>query len=138
MKSNAIFPSAYRKRSARFFHHALIIVGIILFTTGNSTAMDQGRTESALPVIVIHAKRFAFIPSQITLEAGKAVRLVFVTDDITHSVAVPGLGIDMPIWRFRSNQIVVTPAATGDFAGECTRYCGIGHDRMKFVVHVVR
>lgn len=100
--------------------------------------MEQGYAESAPPVIVIHAKRFAFVPSQITLEAGKPVHLVFVTNDVTHGIAVPGLGIDMPIWRFRSNQIVITPATAGDFKGECTRYCGVGHDKMKFVIHVVR
>lgn len=111
---------------------------VILFAASNSAVIGQGRSEFAPPVIVIHAKRFAFTPSQITLEAGKAVRLVFVTEDVTHSIAVPGLGIDLPIWRNRSNQIVIAPAATGDFAGGCTRYCGIGHDKMKFVIHVIK
>jgi cytochrome c oxidase subunit 2 len=89
-------------------------------------------------VIVIHAKRYAFVPSQITLQTGHPVRLVFVSDDVPHSITIPGLQIEAPIARNAVNQVVIAPPAAGDFAGECTRYCGVGHDRMKFVVHVLK
>lgn len=61
----------------------------------------------------------------------------FISDDVTHGIAVVELGIDMRIWRSRSNDVVTTPVASGDFAGTCTRYCGIHHDRMEFLTHVV-
>ena len=138
MRHKAYFFNGCGTRLGQRAWQAVIVVGIVLLTAGGYTPMEQAHAEAAPPVVVIHAKRFAFVPSQITLEAGKTVRLVFITDDVPHSIAVPELGIDMLIRRLRSNQIVITPASAGNFAGECTRYCGADHDRMRFVIHVVR
>lgn len=124
-----------RNHVVRFFLWTLLVLSI--FVAGNSAVKAQQRAKSTPPEIVIYAKRYEFVPSRITVEAGKPVRLVFISKDVTHSIAVPDLGIDMPIVRNRSNQVVITPAKTGDFAGECARYCGIHHDKMTFVVHVV-
>ncbi|HCT60891.1 MULTISPECIES: cupredoxin domain-containing protein [Acidobacterium] len=107
---------------------AVVFAGVILLCPGYAVAK--------MPVIVVHARRFAFVPAQITLRVGQPVRLVFVSDDVTHSITIPGLGIDLPIRRGYPAEIVVTPSRRGDFRGECTHYCGAGHDRMKFVVHV--
>jgi cytochrome c oxidase subunit II len=105
---------------------------------GGSSGMLHAFADPSVPVIVIHAKRYAFAPSQITLQAGRTVRLVFVSDDVPHSIAIPGLHIELPIVRNPKSQVVITPTETGDFAGECARYCGVGHDKMTFVVHVLK
>lgn len=127
------------KGTMKFFltparNKSAIIAAIVLLAVA---PVSRAKTEPAPPAIVIHAKRFEFIPSQIVLKAGRTVRLVFISDDVTHGITVPGLGIDMLIYRHRSNQVVVTPHKTGDFPGKCTHYCGRGHDKMKFMIHVV-
>jgi cytochrome c oxidase subunit 2 len=106
----------------------LVFAGVIL--------LQPGRAETKMPVIVVRARRFAFVPAQITLRVGQPVRLVFVSDDVTHSITIPGLAIDMPIRRGHPAETILTPSKRGDFPGKCTHYCGAGHDRMKFVVHV--
>lgn len=115
---------------------AIKIVTFIFILVACSLTLRQGQAKTMFPVIVVHAKQFAFIPSQITLKAGKTVRLVFISEDVTHSITIPGLKIDMPIQRGYPAIIVITPTAKGNFPGRCTHYCGIGHDRMKFMVHV--
>lgn len=89
-----------------------------------------------VPVIEIHAARFAFTPPEITLKQGQNVELIFVADDIEHGIVVRGLGIDLDLPKHKRRKIFLKPEAAGDFTGECSHYCGRGHSHMTFVVHV--
>lgn len=122
-------------RSLTFTGFVKLVACIALVFAG-ATLLQPGHAATKMPVIVVHARRFAFVPSQITLQVGQPVRLVFVSDDVTHSITIPGLSIDMPIRRGYPAETVLTPDKRGNFPGKCTHYCGAGHDRMKFVVHV--
>lgn len=86
--------------------------------------------------IEIHAKRFEFSPSEITLKKGQPVTLSLISDDVPHSLLVEGLGINVAAVKGHATTAQVTPQKTGDFSGRCGRFCGTGHGRMKFVVHV--
>ena len=87
--------------------------------------------------IEIHAKRFSFTPSEITLEKGETVTLALTSDDVPHSLRVDGLNINGAMTKGHVTEINVTPQETGDFKGRCGRFCGSGHGSMLFVVHVV-
>jgi cytochrome c oxidase subunit II len=95
-----------------------------------------GSTNHHIPAITIHAKRYRFDPSEITLKQGETVQLIFIADDAPHGITVKGLDLDLELPRHAAREKVLTPSTIGDFAGECSRYCGNGHDRMTFVVHV--
>jgi cytochrome c oxidase subunit 2 len=87
--------------------------------------------------ITIHAKRYQFVPGEITLVKGEPVRLVLISDDVDHGLAVKGLGIREEMPKHKTVEVEVTPEQTGDFPGSCSRFCGAGHAEMKFIVHVV-
>jgi cytochrome c oxidase subunit 2 len=57
-----------------------------------------GHAQTAKP-IVVHAKRFAFSPAEITVKKGETVTLVFVSDDVAHGLSLPALGIHADILR---------------------------------------
>lgn len=86
--------------------------------------------------IEIHAKRFEFVPAEITLKKGQTATLSLVSDDVPHSLLVEGLKINAPIVKDHPTQIQVTPQQTGDFKGRCGKFCGMGHGKMTFTVHV--
>ena len=86
--------------------------------------------------ITIHAKKYAFVPSAITLKKGDPVKIVLLSDDTPHGLAVPGLALHLDAAKDHPAEAVVTPNTTGDFAGKCSRFCGPGHRDMKFNVHV--
>jgi cytochrome c oxidase subunit 2 len=90
-----------------------------------------------VPIMTIHARRYEFIPSSTTLELGKTVELVLVSDDIIHGLSVDGLGIDLKASKNQPAHILITPNKAGDFEGQCSRYCGAGHSEMKLLIHVV-
>ena len=99
----------------------------------SSSPSDQGSTRT----IEIHAHRYAFEPSEITVKKGETVQLHLISDDVPHSLLIPDLGINEPTTKSHPGDATLTPKNTGDFHGRCGRFCGSGHGRMLFTVHVV-
>ena len=94
-------------------------------------------TQQSAKTIVIHARKSAFTPSEVTLKKGETVKLVLISDDVRHGLAVRGVGIRSEIMPGRRTELIVTPTEVGDFPGSCWIYCGSGHREMEFMVHVV-
>jgi cytochrome c oxidase subunit 2 len=90
-----------------------------------------------IPVITVHASRYAFVPADITLYRGETVRLKLISDDVDHGLAVKELGIHADMPKRKSVLVYVTPVQNGDFTGTCSRFCGEGHGSMRLTVHVV-
>ena len=86
--------------------------------------------------IEIHAKRFAFSPAEITIKKGETVTLSMTSEDVPHSLLIEGLGVNAAITKGHPTQVQIESDKTGDFAGRCGRFCGSGHGKMRFVVHV--
>jgi cytochrome c oxidase subunit 2 len=92
---------------------------------------------SAATVITIRAKKYEFIPAEITLKKDQTVKMELISDDVEHSLEVPGLGINSVMKKDEVTDIEVTPTKIGDFKGKCGKFCGFGHGKMHFLVHVV-
>lgn len=87
--------------------------------------------------IEITAKRFNFMPAEITVEKGQPVVLVLKSVDVAHGLRISGLGVNMKVKAGGTTEAQFTPDKTGDFTGHCSTFCGPGHGTMKFNVHVV-
>lgn len=92
--------------------------------------------EDSAQTIEVHAKRFAFEPAEITVKSGEPVHLHIVSDDVAHSLVVKGLGIDATVSKAHPADVAFTAQQPGDFAGRCGHFCGSGHGRMTFAIHV--
>jgi cytochrome c oxidase subunit 2 len=101
-----------------------------LFTSSWLYAQQTAHT------IEVHAQRFSFVPAEITVTKGEPVALELISDDVPHSLVVKDLGINETITKGHTSEVTFTPANSGDFKGECGRFCGSGHGSMLFVVHV--
>jgi cytochrome c oxidase subunit II len=108
------------------------LLALSLVTQIASISMAQESTNT----IEIHAHRFSFTPAEITLKKGEPTKLRLISDDVTHSLVVPGLKINAPMVKSHPTEITVTPDSTGDFKGQCGKFCGSGHGSMLFTVHV--
>lgn len=86
--------------------------------------------------IEVHAKRYSFVPAEITVAKDEPVTLSLISDDVPHSLVVKGLGIDQTITKGHPTTVTFTPKESGDFKGQCGRFCGSGHGSMLFMVHV--
>jgi len=109
---------------------ALLMLGAIAHPPSRSFAQQPARS------IEIHARRFQFEPSEITLKKGEPVTLRLISDDVPHSLVVRDLKINQEIKKDHPAEITVTPESAGDYRGQCGRFCGSGHGKMKFTIHV--
>jgi cytochrome c oxidase subunit II len=87
-------------------------------------------------VIEVHAHRYSFEPSSVTVHRGETFRLRLIADDVPHSLMIEALGINEAASKSHPGDIVFTAIQAGDFAGRCGRFCGSGHGNMLFIVHV--
>jgi cytochrome c oxidase subunit II len=94
------------------------------------------KAQEAPRTIEIHAKRFSFQPSEITLKKGEPVKLELTSDDVPHSLLIESLHIKGAMTKGHVTEVLVTPEQVGDFKGKCGRFCGSGHGSMTFTVHV--
>ena len=109
---------------------AILAVAIIYAAVHGLPAQDNARA------IEIHARRFEFVPAEITVKKGEAVTLSLISDDVSHSLLIEGLGVNQTIVKGHVVQVTFTPDKIGDFPGRCGRFCGNGHGTMRFLVHV--
>ena len=111
-------------------HWVLILTILCICYAGLAIASQAVRT------IEIHAHRFTFTPSEITVKKGETVKLRLFSDDVTHSLLIKDLGINQTVGKGKPVEVTFTPQKAGDFQGQCGHFCGSGHGRMKFIVHV--
>jgi len=88
-------------------------------------------------VVVITARRFEFVPNQITLVEGETVKLQLRSEDVTHGLFIRPLGIDQDIAPGRTTEITLTPRQPGSYRAICDHFCGAGHGAMKMTILVV-
>jgi cytochrome c oxidase subunit II len=124
--------NAETTKGSRLKNLVLILIALTSFALILSapSARAQQRT------IEIHAHRFEFVPSEITVKKGETVTLSLISDDVTHSLFIEALGINATIAKGHPAQVQITPQQAGDFNGRCGRFCGSGHGKMTFVLHV--
>lgn len=87
--------------------------------------------------IDVTAKRFEFVPSEITLKRGEPVVLVLKSADVAHGIRFKELGIETKVNKGQTSELAFTPDKTGTFVGHCAVFCGSGHGRMTLTLYVV-
>jgi len=86
--------------------------------------------------IAITATRFAFEPAEITIKPGESVDLVLTSADVAHGIRIRELNLDLKASKGKTGEIKFTPEKSGTFVGHCSVFCGSGHGRMTFTIHV--
>jgi cytochrome c oxidase subunit II len=88
--------------------------------------------------VEVTAKRFEFEPAEITLKKGVPVDFVLKSADVAHGIRIRELNLDLKVTKGGTSEVTLTPDKTGDFVGHCSVFCGTGHGKMAFTVHVVQ
>jgi cytochrome c oxidase subunit 2 len=111
----------------------IVLVCLIAYRLSNIHAQE---TTQQPQVIEIHAKRFSFNPAEITVTVGEPVTLSLTSDDVTHGLEIPDLGVSVTIPKGKATKVNFTPKQAGTFHGMCSHFCGVGHGSMVFTVLV--
>jgi len=87
-------------------------------------------------VIRIVAKKFEFIPAEITLQKGVPVVLELTTEDVAMGFSAPDFKADVEIVPGKLVRLRLLPDKTGTFEFICDVFCGDGHEDMGGKIHV--
>jgi cytochrome c oxidase subunit 2 len=96
--------------------------------------MVRGAATADRPIheIQITARRYAFEPVTIQVNAGEPVRVVIRSTDGVHGFSIPKLKIDVPVPKGgESVTVEFTAPAAGRYEIACSEFCGSGHGQMK-------
>jgi cytochrome c oxidase subunit II len=117
---------------------AKLLLVTLLLASGpqelKTSHLRQGSGGQAGPrVIRVSAERFAFTPSEITVEKGTTIEFHLTSDDTDHGFRILGTDVDAEIPKRRRGETVVkyTADTAGRFIIECSRPCGAGHTAMR-------
>jgi cytochrome c oxidase subunit 2 len=86
--------------------------------------------------IELTARRFEFVPAEITVPRGTRLTLAISATDFVHGFAMPDFGIRQDVVPGRVVEVTLTPGKPGRFHYLCDNFCGDGHDRMSGILVV--
>lgn len=119
-------------RAKRVLFESLVVTSAIALNA--ATRLPQDRLQPRR--IEIMAKRFAFVPSELTLKKGQPVVLVLQSEDVLHGIRFKELNLDTEIRKGHPSELEFTPEKAGTFVGHCSRFCGTGHGEMILTLNI--
>jgi cytochrome c oxidase subunit 2 len=82
-------------------------------------------------LVTIHAKRYSYTPSEVTVKRGRPVVLELIADDREHGFDLPELGLEANLQPGVPAHVEFTPQKAGRFDFHCDVFCGSGHEGME-------
>jgi len=122
-----------REMKRRFISITLLFIALFWLVQARSSGAAQDEPRQ----IVITAKKFAYEPNEITLKKGEPVEFVFKGKDASHGLRASELNLDLQVSKGGTVKAQVTPDRIGEFSGQCSIFCGMGHGGMVIKIHVV-
>ncbi|MDP4095493.1 cupredoxin domain-containing protein [Paenibacillus sp. P96] len=93
-------------------------------SSGQQTT-DEAATASE--EVVIKASNFAFDQQEYRVKQGVPVKISFENTEGTHGVIIQNLNVRLDS---RNTSQVITPEQKGEYAIDCSVFCGTGHHTM--------
>jgi len=89
-------------------------------------------------VIKITARRFTYLPNEVTLKKGVPVILEFTSADVVMGFSAPDFdNVRADIVPGQVARVRLVPEKVGTFTFLCDIFCGDGHEQMSGTIHVV-
>jgi cytochrome c oxidase subunit II len=109
---------------------AIAVLGLVGTVGGWRRPPSAGAPAGAERVIHLTAKRFEYVPSEITVRKGVPVIVEITSLDRDHGFKVPELGVRADVEPGKTTRFRIVPDRVGRFAFRCDVFCGSGHEDM--------
>jgi cytochrome c oxidase subunit 2 len=120
----------------RFDQGWFLLMGVLLAVFALSSFSAPAVAVDPEQVIQIKAKKFEYLPNEITLKKGIPVVLELSSLDRLHGFNCPAFGVRADIQPQKVTKVRFVPDKVGTFEFHCDIFCGGGHEHMegKFMV----
>jgi cytochrome c oxidase subunit 2 len=105
------------------------IAAFVLCVPAGFAAQEAGAP--APHVVQITARKYRFEPATITVRKGERVRFEVTALDTTHGIEIKEFGVKRELKKGQMEVIEFTPDHSGTFPIKCSKFCGLGHGKMK-------
>jgi cytochrome c oxidase subunit 2 len=113
-----------------------VSTGLVVALVAGVTTVTHRAYAAEPRVVEITAKRFGFVPEQITLKKGEPVTLRLHSEDVTHGFFMRKLKIDTEVEPGKTTDVTITPEVAGSYTTICDHFCGANHGNMKMTIVV--
>lgn len=114
----------------------LLAAGAAAALAGGALAL-RAQAQGAEQVIRITARKFVFLPQEITLKQGVPVVLEFTAPEVVMGFSAPDFKLRADIIPGQVARVRLLPQQLGTFDFLCDIFCGEGHEGMSGKIHVV-
>jgi cytochrome c oxidase subunit 2 len=81
-------------------------------------------------MVTMVALKFAFIPAEVTVPAGRPVTFRITSVDVTHGFGIAGTNANTMVVPGYVSQLTYTFPRAGEYLIVCNEYCGLAHHVM--------
>jgi cytochrome c oxidase subunit 2 len=106
------------------------IAALVLVLAGAATGRAESSPNQQPREIKMIARKFAFVPKQVTVQKGERIRLLLTSEDVDHGIAIKAFDIDQVVKAKETKAIEFTADKEGKFEFFCSVFCGDGHPDM--------
>ena len=103
---------------------------VLQAAVASALALGAGVRAAEERVIKVVARKFVFLPSEITLKLGEPVTLEFTAPEVVMGFSAPDLKLRADIIPGTPARVRFTPDKRGTFPFICDIFCGDGHEQM--------
>jgi cytochrome c oxidase subunit 2 len=116
----------------------LTAVGALLALASIATyVVARSPGASGEKTIEIVARRFDYLPSQLTLKKGTPVVLELTSSDVPMGFNLPDFDLRADMLPGKITRVRLLPDKSGTFVFYCDIFCGGGHEEMQGTITVV-
>jgi cytochrome c oxidase subunit 2 len=119
---------------------SLLLLSVLALAGGGSSS---GQSQAGAPRVVhVTAERFAFSPSEITIDQGTVLEIRLTSDDTAHGFKIVGpsgptdINVEIPKRGRGDIRVSFDAKEPGTYVFECSRVCGAGHGFMRGSIKV--
>ena len=113
----------------------LLSAAVVAAVSAAIGARALGQAEET--IVRIRAKKFEYLPAEITLKVGVPVVFELTSEDVTMGFNLPDFKVRTDIVPEKVTRLPFTPDRTGTFDYYCDVFCGDGHEDMSGKMRVV-
>lgn len=110
---------------------AWVLLSVAVLGSHAQDAASAAGVAGEVGAIKVTAKKYEFNPSVISVKKGEEVRLVITAVDRDHGFKLEAFNINQKLKKGEAVTIEFTADRPGTFPFQCSRFCGLGHGKMK-------